>query len=282
MKLESIILAGDNKGLSSIYAAMQNYAQKIYIYTNTPDAIKKRLEDEFIGSFFDVDEKLVLCSAYAPLIKKEDLMRKDFLNIHYALLPRFRGMHPIVWGILNDEKELGFTLHKMDEFMDSGPVIFQYKTNNDGVSTSQFYMQHCHEKVTQLIGKVVVEYACGEIKPREQDHSKAAWGAKRNLFDCRLDFNFSHQQIRNFFRALSKPYPLPFIEFKGKKYFIEQYQLHDANIAAITLGRVVNIDDKGIWIKVKDGYLNAQKMTDENSVEIDMKQIFRIGSRLDA
>lgn len=282
MKLESIILAGDNKGLISTYLGLQKYVTKIYIHTNTPQAIEKRAEDEFINSFFDVDVKLVLCSAYAPLIPKEDLHKKDFLNIHYALLPRFRGMHPIVWAILNDEEELGFTLHKMDEFMDSGPIVFQYKTKNDGVSSSVFYMEHCHQKVEELIGLAVFDYAKNNLQPLDQDHSKAAWGAKRNLADCKLHFSFSHKQINNFFRALVKPYPLPFIEFKGKKYFIEKYQTHEENIAALTLGRVVNIDDKGIWIKVKDGYLNVKKLSDENGLEVDMKAIFRIGSRLDA
>lgn len=280
MKLESIIIAGDNKGLNSIYLGMQNYAKKIYIYTNTPQAITKRSEDEFINSFFDVDGKLVLCSAYAPLISKDDLAKKDFLNIHYALLPRFRGMHPIVWGILNDEKELGFTLHKMDEFMDSGPTIFQYKTKNDGVSTSVFYMEHCHQKVQELIGQAIIDYVNKKLVPTPQNHEKAAWGAKRNLADCKLDFTFSNHQIHNFFRALVKPYPLPFIEFKGQKYFIEEYKIHEENIAALTLGRVVNIDDKGIWIKVKEGYLNVEKLSDESGAEVDMKVIFKIGSRL--
>jgi len=282
MQLNSIIIAGDNQGLKSIYTALQSYVKKIYIHTNTPQAIIKRAGDEFINSFFDVDEKLVLCSAYAPLIPKDDLLKKDFLNIHYALLPRFRGMHPIVWAILNDEKELGFTLHKIDEFMDSGPIIFQYKTKNDGVSTSLFYMQHCHEKVSELIGKAVFDYANKKLIPIAQDHSKAAWGAKRNLADCKLDFSFSNRQIHNFFRSLVKPYPLPFIEFKGQKYFIEQYHIHEENIAALTLGRVANIDDKGIWIKVKEGYLNVQKLSDENGLEVDMKNIFKIGSRLSA
>lgn len=282
MKLKSIILAGDNKGLSSIYLAVQKYVEKIYIHTNTPQVVDKRPEDEFINSFFDVDEKLVLCSAYAPLISKEDIAKKDFLNIHYALLPRFRGMHPIVWGILNDEKELGFTLHKIDEFMDSGPIIFQYKTKNDGVSSSVFYMEHCHQKVEELIGQAIIDYVNKKLLPTEQNHAKAAWGVRRNLADCKLDFSFSNHQIHNFFRSLVKPYPLPFIEFKGKKYFIEKYQIHEENIAALTLGRVVNIDDKGIWIKVKEGYLNVQKLSDENNQEIDMKAIFRIGSRLDA
>jgi methionyl-tRNA formyltransferase len=282
MKLKSIILAGDNLGLSSIYLGLHNYAEKIYIHTNTPQAIQKRANDEFIGSFFDVEEKLVLCSAYAPLIKKSDLEKKEFLNIHYGLLPRFRGMHPVVWGILSDEKELGFTLHKIDEFMDSGPVIFQYKTANDGISTAPFYMNHLTEKVQELIGQAVIDYVSGKIKPRPQDRSKAAWGARRNLNDCKLDFSFTHHQIRNFFRALSKPYPLPFIEFKGVKYFIEKYRLHDQNISALTLGRVVNIDADGIWIKVKEGYLNAQELSDENGAKVDVTKIFRIGSRLDA
>lgn len=282
MKLKSIIVAGDGKGLASIYSGVGGYVEKIYIHTNTPEVIVKRPEDEFINGFSDVDEKLVLCSAYAPLISKSDLSKKDFLNIHYALLPRFRGMHPIVWAILNDEKEVGFTLHKMDEFMDSGSIIFQYKTLNDGVSSSVHYMEHCHKKVEELIGKAVLDYANNRLSPFEQDHSKAAWGARRNLADCKLDFSFTNHQIHNFFRALVKPYPLPFIELKGKMFFIEEYHIHQQNIEALTLGRVVNIDDKGIWIKVKEGYLNVQKLSDENGMEVNMKEIFRIGSRLDA
>jgi len=49
--LKSIILADDNAGISSIYNGMRNYAEKIYIYTNTKQSIDKRSCDDFIVIF---------------------------------------------------------------------------------------------------------------------------------------------------------------------------------------------------------------------------------------
>ena len=46
-------------------------------------------------------EDIVITSGYKPIIQNTNLSKAQFLNIHYALLPKYRGMHPIVWSIIN-------------------------------------------------------------------------------------------------------------------------------------------------------------------------------------
>jgi len=55
------------------------------------------------------------------------LPEKGFINFHYGLLPKCRGPHPILWHLLNNDAECGVTVHKVDEGIDTGPVIMQEK-----------------------------------------------------------------------------------------------------------------------------------------------------------
>jgi len=277
---KEVIIAGDGNGIKYLYQGVVGYFDQIYVFTNTKEVIDSSDNTEFIDDFFAVETKHVICSAYAPLLSNEVLAKKEFLNIHYALLPRFRGMHPIVWGILNDEKFLGFTLHLMDEHMDSGPIIYQYKIANDFSSTATDYMFKCHENVKKNIGQVLCDYYSGKIELQHQDKKSAVWGAKRNLDDCKINFCFTNNQLKNFFRALVRPYPLPFFTFKGKRFFITSHKIIERKLDFFTLGRVVNIDDEGLWIKVKEGYLVVSALEDELGNDIKIKESFRIGSRL--
>lgn len=50
-------------------------------------------------------------------------------NVHSALLPKYKGVNAIFWAMLNNEKEIGVTLHKMNEKLDEGDIIIQKKIN---------------------------------------------------------------------------------------------------------------------------------------------------------
>jgi methionyl-tRNA formyltransferase len=279
--IEMVTIAGDGAGALVLYKGLIPCVKKIFIHTNTCEIFKNmRKVDEFTNELLYSPTKTVICSAYAPIIDTETLREKEFLNIHYAPLPKYRGMHPIVWGIINNENYLGWTLHKMDQWIDSGPIIYQYKVKNDYKSSSIDYMNLFHRKVQETIGATLLNYLTGKIRPTPQDKKEATWGIKRNLLDCRVNFSYTHKEIVNLFRALVEPYPLPFIEKDGVKYFIKKYKLHNQNIKSLTLGTITNIDDEGVWIKVSDGYLVAQELCN-NKGEVINRTPFKIGTRLD-
>jgi methionyl-tRNA formyltransferase len=70
---------------------------------------------------------LVLCMGFNWRIPPEALAvpRLGVVNGHPSLLPRWRGPSPVAWAIRNDEREIGFTFHLMDEDFDTGPVLAQ-------------------------------------------------------------------------------------------------------------------------------------------------------------
>lgn len=51
--------------------------------------------------------------------------RFGVLNIHSSLLPKYRGPAPVIWAIRNGDPEIGFTIHRMDENFDTGPILAQ-------------------------------------------------------------------------------------------------------------------------------------------------------------
>ena len=61
------------------------------------------------------------------LLPKEFLAipKHGFLNVHFSLLPKYRGAAPIQWALINGETETGVTLFWLDEGMDTGPVFLQ-------------------------------------------------------------------------------------------------------------------------------------------------------------
>jgi methionyl-tRNA formyltransferase len=70
----------------------------------------------------------IIFSLAAPQRFKPALLRlppRGCYNIHSALLPKYRGINAIFWAMLHDEPESGFSIHRMDESLDTGPVLVQ-------------------------------------------------------------------------------------------------------------------------------------------------------------
>ncbi|MEM9649892.1 MAG: formyltransferase family protein, partial [Bacteroidota bacterium] len=86
--------------------------------------------DTAVNFFEEFECEIVVCAGYRPLIKKEILEKYDVINIHYSLLPAYRGLHSTAWAILNGEEELGLTIFRINQFMDDGPIIYQKAFEN--------------------------------------------------------------------------------------------------------------------------------------------------------
>jgi len=69
-----------------------------------------------------------IISFASPQIVKSNLLKipkKGCINVHSALLPKYRGVYPMFWALLNDEKKVGVTVHYMDKDIDNGKIILQ-------------------------------------------------------------------------------------------------------------------------------------------------------------
>lgn len=150
------------------------------------------------------------------------------VGIHASLLPKYRGGAPLVWAIINGEKESGISLFYLDDGVDTGDVIAQAKLlieDNDKIGT-------VIEKIIPLSLQMLEEYipmiGSGTAPRIKQAEDEATIYPQRSPEDGVIDWEQSPEQIRNFIRAQSKPYPGAFTIINKKKV-----TLWDADIKKI-------------------------------------------------
>ena len=223
----------------------------------------------------DLKGETIIFAGYKPLVPHQVIVDNDCINIHYSLLPKYRGLHATVWSIINDEDYVGLTIHQMTDFIDDGPIIYQYKIKNDRVKTSTEYIELLNDHISENLGHILNEYFDGKIKLINNDKNEATWVGKRNHQDCRIDFNKSLHYLHCFFRALVAPYPLPYVEYKGEELTVTKVDFHPVDCDT-HIGRILNIDNDGIWVKTVDGYLIIKEMKDHENKIVSFDR-FRIG-----
>ncbi|MBW7869218.1 MAG: hypothetical protein H3C31_12955 [Brumimicrobium sp.] len=282
--IDSICLIVDGwGGLAAFKSILNGDIPKIELITNDLELISLSQNNNriILKDINEIESKLIVCAGYKKIISKELLKSKEFINIHYSLLPKYRGFHSTVWAILNEEAELGLSIHRMNEFIDDGPIIEQYKVSNDGKSTSNFYMSHFNNWIENNLNTIIHNYFHGEIIEKEQDKSRATWVGKRNVEDCKLNFNDTNRYLNNMFRALVDPYPLPFIRMRKSKeeFRITKFELIQRTINT-HIGRILNIDNEGLYVCTKEGYIILKELIDVNN-NVVMFNHFKIGQYLE-
>ena len=80
---------------------------------------------EEFESFTDLNINLAVVVAYGQIIPTNYLKiaKFGFINVHASLLPRWRGAAPIQRAIMNEDKKIGISIMKIEEKLDSGPVL---------------------------------------------------------------------------------------------------------------------------------------------------------------
>lgn len=278
---DEIIFAGSGHGGIVAFKSLQVEFAQINVITDDIDIISLlRNTDKKIENLIGSDVNIVICAGYHSIISEDILNKKTIINTHPSLLPKYRGMHGLVWAMLNSEEELGFTIHLMNKHIDDGDILEQFKIKYES-QTSQEIMKMFDDYVLNNLGRVVKEFLQGKRIPQKQNRDEATWVCKRNIDDCLIDFSKSNKYINMCFKALVRPYPLPMIKIKNKLYEISSYQLKKVKYE-MHLGRVVNIEDNKAYIKVFEGILIIENLLDFETKDkvSDISKLLKIGQRL--
>jgi methionyl-tRNA formyltransferase len=280
MSIREIIFAGNGHGGVAALESLKIVCEKIFLITDDQKLVELlRPQDKRINDFIDSDVKLVVCAAYSKIIKNDILSSKIIINTHPSLLPKYRGIHSLAWAMLNLEPIVGFSIHLMNENIDDGPILEQYKVDV-GDKTSKEIMDLFDVYVFENLGNVVNKFKNGEIEPKHQSLKDASWCCKRNLDDCVLNYNASHDELKAMFKVLVPPYPRPILKLGDDYYNVyESEVIKDA--MTMHLGRVVNLQDGSVYIKFKESILKIKKIKKINSDKAcDVNEIFKFGMRL--
>ena len=161
---------------------------------------------ELIAQLKIIKPDLILVVAYGLILTEEILAlpKLGCINIHASLLPRWRGASPIEYSIMNGDRNSGITFMKMEQGLDTGPILEQHqcKISSDESSES------LEKKLILISKKVLPNFLCnlskGLIKESQQDSTKASYAYKIDTKMAELNWEeTSAKTIDQKIRALS-------------------------------------------------------------------------------
>ncbi|MBW2124264.1 MAG: methionyl-tRNA formyltransferase [Deltaproteobacteria bacterium] len=204
---------------------------------------------------------LLVVVAFGQILKKSllDIPTWGALNIHASLLPKYRGAAPIQWAILNRESRTGLTAMKMDEGLDTGPIICQEEVPIEPNESAG----HLHDRLSLLAGpflmKTLRRMAQGEVSLQRQDDSSASYAPKIDKGMSRIDWNAPAADIAAKIRAFD-PWPGAYSHIKERQTKIFSAMALEQHDLAQAPGTVTSMDTNGLIVQAKEGSVKIGEM----------------------
>ena len=196
---------------------IQGICETLRIDYRTPSSLKENKEEyEYLKN---LNPDIFIVVAYGQIIPKNflDLAKKKFINIHASLLPKWRGAAPIQRSIMNLEKETGFSIMRIEEKLDTGPVCNLYKVKidiNDNLETiSNKISSMAADKILDNIDNILEN----KVLFKEQNHSEATYAYKIHKSEGKINWTESAEKIIGKINGLY-PSPGAFFIYKGERY----------------------------------------------------------------
>ena len=198
---------------------IQCIAETINIEFRTPKFLKNNNEE--LKYFKSINADLAIVVAYGQIIPKEflSLTKKGFINIHASLLPKWRGAAPIQRSIMNLDSEVGISIMKIAEQLDTGPVCNSYKIKLE----NDLNASDVANKLSSIAAEKILENTDDILEDKanfiEQDHSNATYASKIEKAEGEINWNEDAKKINGKINGL---YPVPgaYFIFKGERYKI--------------------------------------------------------------
>jgi len=133
------------------------------------------------------------------------------VNVHSSLLPRYRGIHPVSWALINGETETGVTLHRIGEGADTGPILSQSPVaiddSDDLWSLTAKLNAVSASSVLKLFNGIA---ATGDLPSARPQAGRPSMAPRRTPDDSRINWAGPAHTISNLVRALPVPLPAAF------------------------------------------------------------------------
>lgn len=226
---------------------------------------------------------IILAANYPRLIPLKYLENIIALNTHWSLLPRWRGVHPTAWAMLNDDENIGFSIHFMEKEFDTGDLVYQASVKNSDTLT----LLGLHRDLAQMqadgVQKVLEIYEqTGNFPRTPQNHALATYAAKRLPRDGLIHWNWPARRVFNLVRVLPEPqYPGAFTFLKGRKLIIVAARPCSGPSYWTNEGQVVCRSLTGVWVKCADTCVEIEKLrwVDETEVQ-NASSVLKMGDQL--
>lgn len=243
-------------------------AEKYDIEVQQPTSLKKfRIQNSHPSdTSVPLKFRIATLTEYGVMVPQSliDQFDKGILNVHYSLLPKYRGATPIQSAIRSGDTETGVSIMLLEKSMDTGPVVAK--------ATHTLGQDDMHEDVNaalaKLGGELLVEslpkYLDGTLTPEAQDDDAATYCSQLTRDDGRVDWNESATNIYNQYRAYS-PWPGVWTMWGDKRVKLLELSAVDEGVSA---GKIT-VDGDTLLVGTTDGSIQVHRLQLEGKKEME-------------
>ena len=250
------------RGLKTNLTSVEKYGIKNKINIKKPNTLKNN--NEIINYLSEANADIFIVSSYGIIIPKEilEIPKYGVINIHPSLLPKFRGPSPVASAILEAEKFTGVTIIKLDENMDTGPILEKSHKVSIGENDSASVLQEKLFKMgSDMLPGILRNIEQGNQRFISQNNNKASITKKINKIDGKINWNENDIEIIRKVRAYDK-WPGTFTFWNNKR--IKIIDVIKTQIDSIEKPGLVQFIDKKIYVSTKNRLLEIKKIQFEN------------------
>jgi methionyl-tRNA formyltransferase len=228
---------------------------KMYALDNDIEIFHTEKQDDKYREALDTfNPELVVCKAFGEIVPEFFIEYPKYkaINVHFSLLPKYRGAVPIQKAILEGENETGITIMLMSKGLDEGNILRQYKENILPKDTNFSLRKRLVKKSSKVLGEVLEEWVQGSIVLEKQDDSKATYCWQKDISkdNAQVDWkNMEPEYIERMVRAFI-PWPIAWTKWNGKRVKLFDVDLVDCNSNKSPGG--LFIDDNILLFATKD------------------------------
>ena len=223
------------RGNKVSFSPVKEFALSHGLQVFQPARIKNEESKQLFASH-DADVGIVV--AYGRILPDEFLKapRRGCINVHFSLLPLYRGAAPANWAIVNGERETGVTTMFIEPTLDTGPILLQSKTEIGETETAPELMERLAEIGAGLLGETLARL--DELTPRPQSDQDATFAPVLRKEDGLIDWSRSAIEIERRVRGF-QPWPNAYTTYNSKGLTIWRAQPVESQHPNATPGEVI-------------------------------------------
>ena len=249
------------RGQKSVPSPVHDVAERHGIPIVAPQKIR---DPDFLTTLKNWNPKIIVVVAFGRILPTSilELAPLGCLNVHYSLLPKYRGAAPAAWAIINGEEKSGVTTMKLVEKMDAGPLYLQSEISLGPDETTGSLQTKLTPVGTELLLETLRRLKEGSLTPQTQLESSVSLAPMIKKEDALIDWSQPAAVIERRVRGFN-PWPSAYTHLRGMLLKVHRAKVMEP-IQPGSPGEIIKADVSGFWVNTADGALSLEEVQLEN------------------
>lgn len=192
---------------------------------------EKARDPGFHEQLVELAPEVAVVVAYGKILPGAllEVPRRGFVNVHFSLLPEYRGAAPVQRAVIDGKSTTGVSLMVLTEGMDEGPVLAEHELDIAPDETAGELGDRLAEVGAGILPATLTSYVDGSLVPVEQDHDRATYAPKIAPEEGRIDWTLPSGRIHDLVRGLN-PAPGAWTTLDGERLKVHATRTSDVSL----------------------------------------------------